>query len=299
MSGYRIGVDIGGTNLRIGAAGADGALTHFRKLPRAQVLPGDAPCERLGTFLADCIAALGAVEAIGIGVPATVSADRRTILQAPNLPGLDGVALADALEAQLGIPVRMERDVNLLLAHDMDAMQLPRAGLCAGIYFGTGIGNALMLDGRPYGGRSGVAGELGHLPVIGGTAVCGCGNVGCTECYASGRALERIGAESFPDTPIAELFARHGDAPELVRFVDDMACVAAAEINLLDPEATVIGGGVPSMAGFPYDRLMERIAARLRKPLPAANCAIYRSADRPENGVLGGIRLAGVRSDCE
>ena len=128
--------------------------------------------------------------------------------------------------------------------------------------------------------------------MIGGTAVCGCGNVGCAECYVSGRALERIGAALFPDTPIAELFARHADTPELVRFVDGMACVAAAEINLLDPKATVIGGGVPSMAGFPFDRLTERIAARLRKPLPAARCAVYRSDDCPENGVRGAILCA-------
>ena len=110
----------------------------------------------MGAFLAEYIAALGTAESIVIGVPATVGADHRTILQTPNIPGMDHLALADALESRLHVPVRIERDVNLLLMQDMDAMHLPQTGLCAGICFGTGIGNALMINGRPYGGCWGI-----------------------------------------------------------------------------------------------------------------------------------------------
>lgn len=295
MSGFQIGMDIGGTNIRIGAAQGNSELIGFRKLPRRDVLPGTEPCERLAAYLRTYIAEElqgGPVDAVVIGLPSTISPSHRRVLQSPNVEGLDGVDLADGLEKELGVKVWLERDANLLLYHDMKAMALPQEGFTVGIYVGTGIGNALFLNGKPYTGRNGVAGELGHLPMIGSEKICGCGNIGCTECYASGKALEYILRDHFPDTSMSDLFVKHGQDPILLDFVDGVACVVAAEINLLDPTCVVLGGGVLTMPAFPMKLLEEKIHLHARKPLPEETIELRYTDGLPENGVYGALICA-------
>lgn len=230
-----------------------------------------------------------------VGVPATVDAACRTVLQAPNVEGLSGLPLADLLEAASGLPVVVEKDVNLLILSDIQDLGIDAGSSVAGIYFGTGVGNALYLGGSLWRGAHGVAGELGHVPQLGGTQVCGCGNVGCLECYGGGHRLAGMCAERFPHTPIGEVFSRHGDAPEVLGFLDSMAIVVATEANILDPDEVVVGGGIPAMEGFPRKAFEGRVYERLRKPYPAEALSIRYSRQGQLSGLVGGaIRMARV-----
>lgn len=265
----------------------------MRAFPKPRCSRGENPVERLGEFIREYCRRNrgGALPALVVmGFPATLDATRRRVLQAPNIPGLDGLS-AKALEEELGVAVVFEKDVNLLFYCDMEDLRIPGRGLAVGVYVGTGIGNALFYDGKPLTGKNGVSGELGHIPRSGSRQVCGCGNKGCAECYGSGRRLIEIREGFFPETSISRLFAEQWPAPALEEFVEEIACTVAAEVNILDPDYLVLGGGVLNMDGFPIFNLSERILAHTRKPYPAESLEILHSPDGVENGVRGALAL--------
>lgn len=293
MAKYVVGMDIGGTNIRIAIQQEGGAVEYFRKIPRESVLTGRDTAKRLGGFILEyCRTHIGEhlPQAIVIGFPATLDAPRRRILQAPNIPGLDGFS-AEELEKMVGIPVYFERDVNLLFYCDMEDLHLLPRGISVGVYVGTGIGNAIFYEGRPLPGKNGVSGELGHIPKSGALQKCGCGNIGCSECFGSGLRLVAIRQDHFPDTPLDRLFTEKGNELVIREFVEEIACTVAAEVNILDPEQLVLGGGVLNMPDFPMEELERRILAHTRWPFPAKNLVILRSQDTVENGVRGALAL--------
>lgn len=288
-----LGVDVGGTNIRMGLVDAQGRVAGMARVPSAEISHPDGPA-RLAALLAGYLAGQGGArpDAVSIGFPSTVNRERTRLLSTPNLEGFDGVEIADILTGALSLPVLIDRDVNLLFRHDCWALRLPAEGVVLGVYVGTGIGNAIAHDGRILRGCNGVAGELGHIPLPGVADVCGCGNIGCAETRAGGRRLAAIQAEAFPDTPIDRLFALHAGAPQLRDFIDCLSIVVATEVNLLDPEAIILGGGVLGMEGFPRGLLEERLRAHMRKPYPAENLRVCYAAGGAECGVIGAALAA-------
>ena len=106
--------------------------------------------------------------------------------------------------------------MNLLLIYDLQSLALPEEGLIIGIYFGTGIGNAISWNGQLLVGKNGVAGELGHIPQLGSGDICGCGNVGCMEPIGGGRRLSQLCRSVFRNIDVAELYACYADTPEVL-----------------------------------------------------------------------------------
>ena len=131
-----IGIDVGGTNFRIGTIATDGTVQQFRKIPVREVFRSAGPLEDLCTFLHRYISE-GRIEitAISIGFPATIDRDRKRVLQAPNLPYMENLPVVEYLTRELGIPVFIERDVTLVLYYDMIAYDIPRRGIISGFYF--------------------------------------------------------------------------------------------------------------------------------------------------------------------
>ena len=229
-----IGIDIGGTNIRIGHTDEAGELADFERISSKETFKDGNISESLAEVLEDYINRNCAgfnVLHIAIGIPAALSADRKEILQVPNIKGMDHLFLGEELEGKLGIKVTMDRDVNMLYYWDKYDKKIDDQGIGVGIYIGTGVGNAIFINGKPLVGRDGVAGELGHIPMIGGHDRCGCGNMGCSECYASGWKLVEIKDEYFPEIDMNDLFVKKSNDVVLKEFVDSIACVAAAEIN--------------------------------------------------------------------
>lgn len=296
MSRQFLCLDIGGTNTRIGVV--DDHLevkdSEIRSTPAlAQVSIAEGLQELVAEWVARQTDATS-FDGVVVGVPATVDATCRRVLQAPNVDGLSGLDLADLLEAVAGVPAVIEKDVNLLILSDIHDLGIDPAASVAGVYFGTGIGNALYLGGQVWHGANGVAGELGHVPQFGRTEVCGCGNVGCLECYGGGHHLASIMREHYPETPIGKAFVYHGEAPQIQELLDAMAIAVATEANVLDPAEVIIGGGLPAMEGFDRMAFAERVRSHLRKPYPAQTLGLRYSRQGQLSGLMGGaLRMLG------
>lgn len=287
MQSFVIGIDIGGTNFRIGLVDEKGAVSGFEKKPSAALTVGDA-VDNLAREIEAFQARNAGAKAVAVGFPSIVSKDKRMLYNTPNLRGFDGIDLKGALETRLRLPVFIDRDVNFLLQSDIRKLGLDPSSTILGFYVGTGFGNAVYIDGRFHGGKNGVAGELGHIPLYGVTERCTCGNVGCSETRCSGRHLTELVRTHFPETDISEVFVKHGTDPRVTGFVEDLAVPIATEINILDPDYAIIAGGVVFMKDFPRETLEAAVREKVRRPFPAENLQILYSEHTQQSGVLGG-----------
>ena len=290
-------MDVGGTNTRVGVVSDElevlgSAIERTPELAAKGI--GVGLCDLVLRWVALAEAEGNAIDGVIVGVPATVDASCRVVLQAPNVDGLTGLPLADLIEQATGIPTTVEKDVNLLILSDMHALGIDASATVCGVYFGTGIGNALYLGGRVWHGAHGSAGELGHVPALGRTETCGCGNPGCLECFGGGHHLPSVVKNNYPDTPIGRAFAELSDAPEVIEVLEAMAIAVAAEANIIDPDEVIIGGGLPLMEGFDREAFGRRVYTHLRKPYPAETLELRYSKQGQLSGLIGGaIRLRG------
>lgn len=244
-----IGVDVGGTNLRVARVGADGAILAARSARTT----GD-PDEALAHIIAlSRDLDTPAVAGIGIGVPGRVDVAARRVLSGGFLD-LSRVALAADVAAALGKPVTLESDANLALLAEWRHGAARGADNVAMLTIGTGIGGAALLDGRILRGRRS-AGQFGHLTVDHDGLACACGRRGCVETTSSGTALGRLVAEAGlpPDTRIEALLAAAdaGDVAArdlLVRWAGPLRAAIDSLVAALDPERVVLGGGLGAAA---------------------------------------------------
>jgi glucokinase len=184
--GLTIGVDIGGTKIAAGVVDESGTILSTARRDTPSTDPG-----KTEDVIADVITELrGAhdVDAVGLGAAGFVDADRSTVVFAPNLAWRNE-PLRDAIERRTRLRAVVENDANAA------AWAEARFGAGVGekhlvvVTVGTGIGGGIVLDGQLVRGRFGIAAEIGHLPIVPDGRRCGCGNQGCWEQYASGRAL--------------------------------------------------------------------------------------------------------------
>ncbi len=194
-----------------------------------------------------------------ISIAADIDKDRAIILNYPGAGWLNNQPLVDILGKAIGIPVRMERRAVVLLAYDMVMLGLPPEALVVGCYIDTHYQNAIWYRGAPLLGRSGAAGNISHITIHDREDGCFCGKAGCVDLYGAGIRLRQMHTMIFPDTPLEELFERHGEHPIVLDYLSMMAYPIAIECNILDPEYVILGGNIPSMRGFPRAVLEEQI----------------------------------------
>lgn len=159
-------------------------------------------------------------------------------------------------------------------------------GITVGIFIGTGLGNAICINGRVYKGSSGTAGELGHIPVPGMDEICGCGKKGCIELVACGNVLDQL-AERKYGCHVSRIFVEHGDEPDVRSVVYNCAVAIATEVAILDPICLILGGGVIGMQNFPINYLEKSIRENLRIPNPRNSLRIVLASGHEEAGVVG------------
>lgn len=293
MKHFIIGIDIGGTNIRIGAVAQDKQVSFFKKVFQREVFTNENSIPLLIRFIADYInefELMGKVEAIAIGLPATVSRDCTTVLQAPNLKGFDNRDIITPLEEFFGIKTLLLKDVWTAVLYDINKYNLSPSGMVMACYIGTGIGNVMVMDGKILKGKNGVSGELGHIPVKGNSIPCGCGNVGCLENLAGGKYLTDFSAEK--ETDISQVFVNFSNVTEINEYLDYVAIAISAEINILDPDQVILGGGVLQMEAFPREILEKKIREHTRKPFPEENLHLNFVGDDLEKGIIGAALYA-------
>ncbi len=310
-----VGVDVGGTKVAAGVVDDDGViLARVRRSSKAQE-PGAT--ERVIAEVVAELAAAHPVASVGVGAPGMVDETRSIVRLAPNLGWFDHPLRAD-LEARIGLPVVVENDANAA------AWAEARFGVARGrddvvmVTVGTGIGGALVLGGRLYRGRHGLAAEIGHLVVEPGGRPCGCRRRGCWEQYASGNALLREArTRAAEDRDGARLLLSLGDgSPEGVkgRHVsqgaaagDPVALAAFGEVGrwlgrgmaelavVLDPACFVIGGGVSEAGALLLDPCRDGYAAHLMGAdlRPAAEILVAELGN--DAGLVGAADLARSR----
>lgn len=239
-----IGIDVGGTNLRVARVSAAGEILASS----AERISRD-PQEALARILALARRLdAGGVVGIGVGVPGRVDSAAGRVLSGGFLD-LAGVSLVDRLKSSLGKPVMLDTDCNMALVAEMRTGAARDRRDVVMLTIGTGIGGAIALDGKIMRGRSS-AGQLGHVTVLGGGLPCACGRRGCVETTSSGTALGRlIAGEGLPaETRIEALLARAGSDPVAERIVKAWAGPLRDAIDSLvatiDPELVLLGGGL-------------------------------------------------------
>jgi glucokinase len=211
---------------------------------------------------------------VGVGSPGRVDAQAGTVSRADNLPGwYASFPLASALQSALGTPVKLGNDVSVATTAEFELGAGRSYRSLLGVFWGTGVGGGLILNGEPWHGRGG-AGEIGHMVVVEDGRHCPCGRRGCVEAYAGRGALEahaRALHEKGEKTKLFELAAEHGrdrltssiwaraleHGDKLATKMIDRAVLAlgagiASAVNLLDIEAVIIGGGLGVRFGEPY-----------------------------------------------
>jgi glucokinase len=274
-----LGIDIGGTKIAGARVTPLGELVAHASRPTTPDNPGlilDALveiCEELGGH--------DDLSAVGVAVAAFLDRDRENLFFSPNIVW-QNFPLKAEVEKRLGVPVLLENDANAAgwgefrfgAARDVQSMIM--------LTIGTGVGGALVDDGRLLVGGFGMAAELGHIIIEPGGRLCGCGNHGCLEQYASGTALmrdarERLGDESLTQAAVTDLL-REGNT-HVLEALDGVARAMgrgiASLVAVTDPELIVIGGGVAS-AG---DLLLEPIRKSFRDTYGAG-------ARRPVAGIV-------------
>ncbi len=296
MNGYILGLDIGGTNLRMGLVSSDYKVSDISIIKSKDVFSKEDSAIGISEAIKDYIRKSGKkIIGVSAGFPSLVDKERRRLLSSTNFPGLDSVDIVAVLEETLGLPVKIDHDAYFILLNDMVSHDVAFRGCNLGFYFGTGLGAAIYFDDVPYYGKHGSAAEIGHMPVPMGDRECLCGNKGCIEMYSCGKSFERLWMERFSDVPLPDVFSAYGEDEAITGFLRYMAAPVATSINMLDPENVFLGGGIIYMKDFPKQRLQEYIMENVRHPYPYLDTSIIFSENSPENGIRG-AGIAAFRS---
>jgi len=302
MKSVCIGVDVGGTNLRCALVTRSGVVLRRESAP-TDIAAGSA------SFLSRLVLALNRlradaeldgvrVAAVGLGVPGLISQDG-VLCSSVNLQPLQGLNLAQLLSTRIGLPVVALNDANASAIGEQrfGAAKPYRSSLMLTI--GTGVGAGLILDGRLWTGVDGVAGEFGHITVEPNGLLCGCGNRGCLEQYASATAIAACAAMQAGDLEgmgAASVAARalQGD-PESAAIFEQagyyLGIAAAGVLNLLNLEAIILGGGVAQSFELLAGPMRREISVRAFA-IPGARVRILQAELGDYAGVMGAAATA-------
>jgi glucokinase len=290
VADLRGGIDLGGTKIQTAIVDSGGEVLGQARRPTPTSGGPQDVADEMAAALREATDQAGVEtgDLAGVGVGSPGDADERTgvVSNARNLPGWDGgFPLAEKLKQALGPEVRVGNDVQVATEAEFHLGAGREFQSLIGVFWGTGVGGGLVLDGRPWLGR-GAAGEIGHVVVQRGGAKCPCGRRGCLEAYAGRSAMEaeaRRQHEEGRKTDLFKLMEKH-DKPRLTsgiweraldhgdrlaerlidRAIEALGTGIASAVNLIDPEAVIIGGGLGVRFG---DRYMEPLTEEMGKHL--------------------------------
>ncbi|MFZ5924334.1 MAG: ROK family protein [Bacillota bacterium] len=319
FSRYSIGVDLGGTNVVVGATRGNGRVVRLLKAPTGlsksptDVVGGIAAL--ISRLITDLGLERGLLTGVGVGVPGLVDAENGIVRRSPNFVGWEDVPLSAMLEERICAPVVIDHDVRMITRGEWawGAGRGARNFIC--VTLGTGIGMGIVADGRIYAGAHGNAGELGHVTADLSGPRCGCGNLGCVEKLCAGPAIAEIARkriEEGAESAVSQLQdgrANHIDAETVFRAaklgdaiatsIIDTVCellgsVIAGAVLMLDPERVIVGGGIADAGDVLFDRL-RAVVARRAYSYRLNNVTIVPWALGDKAGVLGAAHTVEMR----
>jgi glucokinase len=315
---YIVGVDLGGTNIVVGAMSADGKQ-HFamRSIPTSPESGAEGVADRIVGLiegvvldtLAETNSSRRDVIGVGVGAPGPLDREKGLVVVAPNL-GWKNFPLRDRISERLRLPVTLDNDANCATVGEWWQGAARGGTNVVGMTIGTGIGGGLIIDGKLFHGASDVAGEIGHTTIDLNGRHCKCGNYGCLEAYASGPAIATRAREVLVREETASLLpslvggklesitaetvykaAKQGDAvaSEIVRDTARYLGAGIANLlNILNADVVVVAGGV-TQAG---DALFVPLRAEVRRRAfrPAVDATRIVPGELPGTaGVVGAV----------
>jgi glucokinase len=310
-----VGIDLGGTQLRVAVADARGELRTVVREPTEANRGSKHVIDRIVAAVAKALAQDGtaarSVRALGIGMPGPVDPATGIVHSPVNLPGFHDVPLNRILSRSTGIPSYLYHDAHLAALGELHRGAARGARDLVYVTVSTGVGAGLIFRGRLYPGGHGFAGEVGHIVVQPGGPRCRCGNHGCVEAIASGTGIARAARELAPSATRSRLHgmaeptaadvvraARQGDAlaNQILENAGSALGIAMGTlINLLNPEMIVLGGSV-LRAGRPLLRPMRRSILASSWKSSRRGLRIVRPALGDDAGVIGAVEYARFRS---
>jgi len=290
MADLRGGIDLGGTKIQAAIVGSEGKVEGEARHPTPTEGGPEDVAKAMATAFREAAADAGVetseLQGIGVGSPGDADEKTGVVSSARNLPGWEGsFPLGEQLTDALGAEVKIGNDVQVATEAEFELGAGKNFQSLIGVFWGTGVGGGLVLDGKPWLGR-GAAGEIGHMVVKRGGAKCPCGREGCLEAYAGRKAMEAEARKRHEDgekTDLFKLMEKH-DKPRLTsgiweraldhedklteelmeRAIEALGTGIASAINLIDVEAVILGGGLGIRFG---ERLMEPLQKEMDKHL--------------------------------
>ena len=303
-----IGIDLGGTGIKIGVVDESGAILSQGETPTLAGRPYEDIIADMGRCMLDVMARGGFEEkdiaSIGVGIPGVADEKTGHVIFCTNL-GWSDVPLRTELQKYLSKPVYIDNDATV--AGFAESICGVSAGCHSSVFMtlGTGVGGGIVIGGRPYSGAHGIGSEIGHMIIKMDGEPCTCGNKGCFERYASATAIIREAKRAVEKHPESAILARCGGNPEKINakividcakegdatakqvfddYVKALAHGIVSIFNMLDPEVIVLGGGV-SMAG---EYLLDAVRTAV-KPLVFFKTLPYPSIQLARLGADAGI----------
>jgi len=302
MKDFSIGVDLGGTNLRIAAVDVDGHLVEKVTLGTKVSLGRDHVlndmCEAI-QHLSGKYKNSSSLLGIGIGVPGIIDMETGLLRESPNLPGWADYPVRAEIERRLTTMVILENDANVAAFGEKWLGAAKEYADMAMLTLGTGVGGGLVMGNKIWHGMNGMAGEFGHTTVEPEGHPCGCGNRGCLEQYASATAIVRMAREAIAENESCTLArAAHTDAEFSAKTIFNLALqgdedakriyrrvgralgiVLSTLVNSLNLPMYVVGGGVASG----WEAFAPAVFEELRN-----RCMVYAATAPSDALALGG-----------
>ena len=295
-----LGIDIGGLRIKyVRMSGQDKVYFDIIELE-----PSDRSTEGMLSVLKKIVDHAGPDHRVGIGVPGIVRLGDGVVVQSPNFPTWENFNLAGQLSEIIQRPVVIDNDANAFLRAECRLGAAAGRQDVLGLTLGTGLGGGFWAKGRIYRGARGMAGELGHVCFQPNGVLCGCGNYGCIEQYASTQFLARrareLGVESVQGVPLVRVGriladeARAGDAKALQVYREmgaNLGISVAGMVNLTDVEMIVTGGGISGaydlFGGAFEETVRDRVYRAIAEDLEFEVATLGREA-----GAVGAALLA-------
>lgn len=267
---YRVGIDLGGTNIVAGVVDENYQIIAKASCKTAVPRPESEVCDSMAAIVREAIEkanlTMDDIDYIGIGVPGAVNPETRIIETSPNL-FFTNWEVAKMMEERLHKYTKIENDANAAALGEFLAGSAKGSKNAVAVTLGTGVGGGIIIDGKIYSGSNYAGAELGHMVIVKDGVTCGCGRKGCWEAYASATALIRMTKEAIraedPDssymlkavggdidkvsgkTPFDAMKAGDPTAKAVVdQFIGYLACGIVNVINIFQPDVLCIGGGI-------------------------------------------------------
>jgi glucokinase len=314
---YTLGVDLGGTSVKIGIVSEEGKISRKLSVESRAAEGPDAVVEQIKKGIKEILdKSKKKIYEIGIGAPGVVSVKKGTVQNPPNFPGWGKVNLGKMIEKEFDKRVYVENDANAAAIGELIFGAGKKYDSFIMVTLGTGVGGGVIIDRKIYRGEFGAAGEIGHLTIDHEGPQCNCGSKGCIEAYVGNNYLVSRIKKELPDhrgskiwglidndleqlTPkIIDTASEAGDlyAQSIVKKMGYyIGCALASVSNLLDISTFIIGGGVSGFGKPLFDSIKETAASRVLTPL-RERIEVHPAKLKNDAGIKGASALVFYKS---